>query len=73
LKRADATARESLELAWRIGDRRLCANMLLHLAMLANRLRRVVRAARLLGAGEAQFERLGATPEAPAPRAVSSS
>ena len=67
-KRADAMARESLELAWRMGDRRLCALMLLHLAVLANRMRRVLRAARLLGAGEAQFERLGATPEAPPDR-----
>ena len=65
LKGAHATARESLELAWRMGDRRLCALMLLNLAVLADRMRRSLRAARLLGAGEAQFERLGATPEAP--------
>lgn len=65
LKGAHATARESLELAWRMGDRRLCALMLLNLAVLADRMRRSLRAARLLGAGEAQYERLGATPEAP--------
>jgi non-specific serine/threonine protein kinase len=62
---AEAMAREALMLAWRIGDRRLCAAILLHLAAFAFNLRRPRRAARLLGASEAEYLRLDAFPEVP--------
>jgi DNA-binding NarL/FixJ family response regulator len=50
---------------WRMGDSRGAPNILLWLAVLAARTRRMVRAARLLGAADAQHEHLGASPEMP--------
>jgi predicted ATPase/DNA-binding NarL/FixJ family response regulator len=65
LHQAEAMSVEALRMLWRAGDVRIVANMLVWLAVMAARTRRMVRAARLLGAADAQHERLGASPEMP--------
>ena len=69
LQEAEAMSVEGLRMLWRMGDVRITANMLLWLASLAARRRRMVRAARLLGAADAQHERLRSQPRDAAPRA----
>jgi non-specific serine/threonine protein kinase len=67
LDRAEALWSETLTIAAPRGDWRLVGHQLLTLAEVAFRRKQLARAARLLGAGEALYERLRVTHEFPLP------